>query len=129
MFDTQTDIIASVQETVFINDDQNIIHNDSDIEIGHNVETSVQCGPSTRLPITHTEITINPLCDKDIDDDNDYEDECYDFQDELEINILSFINMCNKICHTVRENALTVNCSLIFKPQRQFIVHLFVFHL
>jgi hypothetical protein len=76
----------------------------------------VQCGPSTRLPITHTEITINPLCDKDIDDDNDYEDECYDFQDELEINILSFINMCNKICHTVRENALTVNCSLIFKP-------------
>jgi hypothetical protein len=37
------------------------------------------------LPITHTGIAINPLCDKDIDDDNDYEDECYDFQDELEI--------------------------------------------
>ena len=35
------------------------------------------------------------------------------------------INMCNKVCHTVRENALTVNCSLIFKPKRQFIVHLF----
>ena len=27
--------------------------------------------------------------------------------------------------HTVRENGLTVNCSLIFKPKRQFIVHLF----
>ena len=23
--------------------------------------------------------------------------------------------MCNKVCHTVTENALTVNCSLIFK--------------
>jgi hypothetical protein len=33
--------------------------------------------------------------------------------------------MCNKVCHTVRENALTVNCSLIFKPKRQCIVHLF----
>ena len=55
------------------------------IEIGHNVDTSVQCGPSTLLPITHTEIAINLLCDKYIDDDNDYEDECYDFQDEFEI--------------------------------------------
>jgi hypothetical protein len=45
----------------------------------------VQCGPSTPLPITNTEIAINLLCDKDIDDDNDYEDEFYDFQDELEI--------------------------------------------
>ena len=84
MFDTQTDIIESVQETVFINDDQDIIHNDSDIEIGHNVDTSVQCGPSPLSPITHTEIAINFLCDKDIDADNDYEDEFYDFQDELE---------------------------------------------
>ena len=25
-------------------------------------------------------------------------------------------DMCNEVCHTVRENALTVNCSLIFKP-------------
>jgi hypothetical protein len=33
--------------------------------------------------------------------------------------------MCNEVCHTVRENALTVNCSLIFKPKRQCIVHLF----
>jgi hypothetical protein len=33
--------------------------------------------------------------------------------------------MCNKVCHTVRENALTVNCSLIFQPKRQYIVHLF----
>ena len=33
--------------------------------------------------------------------------------------------MCNEVCYTVRENALTVNCSLIFKPKRQFIVHLF----
>ena len=33
--------------------------------------------------------------------------------------------MCNKVCHTVTENALTVNCSLIFKPKRQCIVHLF----
>ena len=33
--------------------------------------------------------------------------------------------MCNKVCHTVRENALTVNCSLIFKPNRQCIVRLF----
>jgi hypothetical protein len=45
----------------------------------------VQCGPSTRLPITNTEIVINLLCDKDIDDDNDYDDVCDDFQDELEI--------------------------------------------
>jgi hypothetical protein len=30
-----------------------------------------------------SEIAINLLCDKDIDDDDDYEDECYDFQDEL----------------------------------------------
>ena len=44
----------------------------------------MQCGPSTPLPITNTEIAINLLCDKDIDDDNDYEDEFYDFQDELE---------------------------------------------
>jgi hypothetical protein len=36
--------------------------------------------------------------------------------------------MCNEVCHTVRENALTVKCSLIFKPKRQCIVHLF-FHL
>jgi hypothetical protein len=33
--------------------------------------------------------------------------------------------MCNKVCHTVTENALTVNCSLIFKPKRQCIVNLF----
>ena len=47
IFDTQTDIIESVQETVLINDDDlDIIHNDFDIEIGHNVDTSVQCGPS-----------------------------------------------------------------------------------
>ena len=45
----------------------------------------MQCGPSTLLPITYTEIAINLLCDKDIDDDNDYGEECYDFQDELEI--------------------------------------------
>jgi hypothetical protein len=45
----------------------------------------VQCGPSTLLPITHTEIAINLQCDKDIDDDNDYDDVCDDFQDELEI--------------------------------------------
>ena len=32
--------------------------------------------------------------------------------------------MGNKICHTVRENLLTVNCSPIFKPKRQCIVHL-----
>ena len=84
IFDTQTDIIESVQETVLINDDDfDIIHNDSDIEIGHNVDTSVQCGPSTLSPLTNTEIAINLLCDKDIDDDDDYEDECYDFQDEL----------------------------------------------
>jgi hypothetical protein len=44
----------------------------------------VQCGPSPLSPITHTEIAINFLCDKDIDADNDYEDEFYDFQDELE---------------------------------------------
>ena len=30
----------------------------------------------------------------------------------------------NKVCHTVRENALTVNHSLIFKPKRQCVVHL-----
>jgi hypothetical protein len=78
---SQTDIIESVQETVLINDDDlDIIHNDSDIEIGHNVDTSVQCGPSTLSPLTNTEIAII-LCNKDIDDD--YEDECYDFQDEL----------------------------------------------
>ena len=42
IFDTQTYIIESVQETVLINDDDlDIIHNDSDIEIGHNVDTSV----------------------------------------------------------------------------------------
>jgi hypothetical protein len=29
--------------------------------------------------------------------------------------------MCNEVCNTVRENALTVNCSLIFKPKH----HLF----
>ena len=40
----------------------------------------MQCGPSTLSPLTNTEIAINLLCDKDIDD---YEDECYDFQDEL----------------------------------------------
>ena len=80
-FDSQTDIIESVQETVLINDDDlDIIHNDSDIEIGHNVDTSVQCGPSTPSPLTNTEIAII-LCNKDIDDD--YEDECCDFQDEL----------------------------------------------
>ena len=45
----------------------------------------MQCGSSTRSPITHTEIAINHLCDKYIDDDNDYDDECDDFQDELEI--------------------------------------------
>jgi hypothetical protein len=45
----------------------------------------VQCGPSTLLPITNTEIVINLLCDKDIDDDNDYDDVCDYFQDELEI--------------------------------------------
>ena len=32
--------------------------------------------------------------------------------------------MGNKICHTVRKNVLTVNCSHIFKPKRQCIVHL-----
>ena len=37
----------------------------------------------TLSPLTNTEIAINLLCDKDIDDDDDYEDECYDFQDEL----------------------------------------------
>jgi hypothetical protein len=60
IFDTQTDIIESVQETVLINDeDFDIIHNDSDIEIGHNVDTSsVQCGPSTLSPLTNTEITL-----------------------------------------------------------------------
>ena len=54
-------------------------------QIGHNVvtTTSVQCGSSTLSPLTNTEITINLLCDKDIDDEDDYEDECYDFQDEL----------------------------------------------
>jgi hypothetical protein len=52
-----------------------LIHNDSDIEIGHNVDTSVQCGPSTLSPLTNTEIAII-LCNKDIDDD--YEDE-FDF--------------------------------------------------
>ena len=34
--------------------------------------------------------------------------------------------MYNKVCHTVRKNALTVNYSLIFKPYRQCIVHLFI---
>jgi len=43
----------------------------------------VQCGPSTLSSLTNTEIAINLLCDKDIHDDDDYEDECYDFQDEL----------------------------------------------
>ena len=33
--------------------------------------------------------------------------------------------MGNKVCHTVRENALTMNCSHIFKSKRQYIVHLF----
>ena len=33
--------------------------------------------------------------------------------------------MCNKVCHTVRENALTMNCSLIFKSKRQYNIHLF----
>ena len=37
----------------------------------------------------------------------------------------TFINMCNQVCHTVRENALTMNCSLIFKLKCQYIVHLF----
>jgi hypothetical protein len=47
IFDTRTDIIEYVQKTVLINDDDlDIIHNDFDIEIGHNVDTSVQCGPS-----------------------------------------------------------------------------------
>ena len=69
---------------MLINDDDlDVIHNDSDIEIGHNVDTSVQYGPSTLSPLTNTEIAINLLCDKDIDDDDDYEDGCYDFQDEL----------------------------------------------
>ena len=35
--------------------------------------------------------------------------------------------MCNKVCHTVRENARTVNDSLIFKPKRQSIVLLFCY--
>ena len=35
--------------------------------------------------------------------------------------------MCKQICHTVRENALTMNCSLIFKSKRQYIVHLFFY--
>ena len=88
IFDTQIDIIESVQETVLINDDDlDLIHNDSDIEIGHNVNTSsAQCRKSTLSPLTNTEIAINLLCDKDIDDDDDdddYEDECYDFQDGL----------------------------------------------
>jgi hypothetical protein len=26
--------------------------------------------------------------------------------------------MCNEVCHPVRENTVTVNCSLIFKPKR-----------
>ena len=40
--DTRTDIIESVQETLLVNDDDlDIIHNDSDILIGHNVDTSV----------------------------------------------------------------------------------------
>jgi hypothetical protein len=47
-------------------------------------------------------------------------------------------HLSNSICvmrfviHTVRENTLTVNCSLIFKPRHQCIVHLFFslfFHL
>ena len=33
--------------------------------------------------------------------------------------------MCNQVCNTVRENALTMNVSLIFKSKRQYIVHLF----
>jgi hypothetical protein len=33
----------------------------------------------------------------------------------------TFINMCNKVCHTVGENALTVNGSLIFKRYIQYI--------
>ena len=44
---------------------------------------SVHCGPSTLSPLTNTDIAINLLCDKDIDHDDDYENECYDFQDEL----------------------------------------------
>ena len=35
----------------------------------------------TLLSLINTEIASNLLCDRDIDDD--YEDECYDFQDEL----------------------------------------------
>ena len=35
--------------------------------------------------------------------------------------------MCKQVCHTVRENALTMNCSLIFKSKRQYIVHLFFY--
>jgi len=37
--------------------------------------------------------------------------------------------MCNKVCHTVTENVLTMNCSLIFKQKRQCSVHLFFFFL
>ena len=71
---------------MLINDDDlDIIHNDSDIEIGHNVDTSVQCGPSTLSPLTNTEIAINLLCDKDIDDDDDYEDECHKITEYLKI--------------------------------------------
>jgi hypothetical protein len=33
--------------------------------------------------------------------------------------------MCNEVCHTVWENVLVVNCSLIFKLKCQCIVHLF----
>ena len=33
--------------------------------------------------------------------------------------------MCNRVCHTVTENMLMVNFSLIFKPKRQCSVHLF----
>ena len=37
--------------------------------------------------------------------------------------------MCNEVCHAVRENAITVSCSLIFKPKRQCIFLFSIFSL
>ena len=33
-----------------------------------------------------------------------------------------FINMCNKVCHTVRENALMMNCSLNLMHRPSFLI-------
>jgi hypothetical protein len=32
--------------------------------------------------------------------------------------------MCNKVCHAAREHALTMNCSLIFKPKHRKLISL-----